>query len=150
MLSKENNSYSGYRGTISVYKKWFGLDLDYMTVNNGEEDHKYFGTHVIIRFNQRLHLQPRLAIGLKYINTNNNSGWGYEFSFFNYKITFNRRFHMYLTNYIGWIKQWANIEGLFGIEYYVYPTISFKSLIEVKHVFSELLYGLQFGLSIKM
>ncbi|MBN1114217.1 MAG: hypothetical protein JXA66_02650, partial [Oligoflexia bacterium] len=99
MMSKENNSYSGYKGSLTVSRKWFGFDIDYNTLNNGEEDQKTFGTHFLVHFMPRFHIRPGLAFGWKYVKTNNNSGGGVELSFFNYKITFNRRFHLYLVNY---------------------------------------------------
>lgn len=149
-LLKANEHNSGYKVEVGLYRKWFGADFNYETYNNGDYDRGLWGAHFVFRLAPRAHLQPKFMLGVKHITTDDLTGTGFEMSFFNYDITFTRRFSMFIVNYIGWIKQYTFVEGLLGFEYYVYPTISLKSSVDVKHIFSHLLYGIQIGLSVKL
>jgi len=149
-LIKANEHNSGYKFGGAFYKRWVGLDISHETYNNGDYDRGFWGAHLVFRLAPRGHLQPKLLIGLRYVTTDSISGGGFEISFFNYDISFTRRFSMFIVNYIGWIKQYIFVEGLLGFEYYVYPTISMKASMDVKHVYTNLLQGVQIGLSIKL
>lgn len=150
LLSKANDKYSGYEIDISFYKKWFGVELAYDTYNNGEMDDTFWSSDMVIRLLPRKHFQPRLTLGWQKIITDNRAGSGFRFSFFNYEIYFTKKFGVRLINHIGWIDGETIISGDAGFEYYVYPTISLKALMTIKHFYSELLYGFQTGLSIKL
>ncbi len=149
-LMKANKSYSGYKVGLGAYIKWVGLELMYDTYNNGEFDQNYYSAYFVIRPFPRKHVQPKLLIGLKYIKTDRVSGSGLSISFFNYDIAFTRRLWMHVINYIGWVKGYTLVEGLLGLEYYVYPTISIKTSMDIRHIASEYLYGFNVGLSIKI
>jgi hypothetical protein len=149
-LMKANNSYSGYKAGVGFYIKWVGLEGIYDTYNNGEFDQNFYSVYFVLRPFPRKHIQPKLLIGWKYIKTDKVSGGGFNISFFNYDIAFTRRFWMHLINYIGWVKGYTLVEGFLGFEYYVYPTISIKTSMDLRHVASEYLYGFNVGLSIKI
>ncbi len=150
MLSKTNDRFSGYKIAPSFYKKWFGLALAYDTYNNGELDDTMWSADFVIRLIPRRHFQPKLTLGWERIVTDKISGSGFRFSFFNYDVYFTRRFGMTVVNYIGWIKGYTIVSGDLGFEYYVYPTISFKALMVMRYFYSEFLYGVHTGLSIKL
>jgi len=150
MLSKTNDRFSGYKIAPSFYKKWFGLALAYDTYNNGELDDTMWSADFVIRLIPRRHFQPKLTLGWERIVTDKISGSGFRFSFFNYDVYFTRRFGMTAVNYIGWIKGYTIVSGDLGFEYYVYPTISLKALMVMKYFYSEFLYGVHTGLSIKL
>lgn len=149
-LMKANSHNSGYKFGGEVHQRWAGLGFDYDTYNNGDIDQRYWSFHFTFRLSPRSHLQPKFQIGLRHIVTDKMAGTGLQLSFFNYDITFTRRFSMFIVNYLSWIKGYTIVEGLVGFEYYVYPTISFKTSIDIRHVFSELINGVQFGISVKM
>ena len=150
LLLKANEHFSGYRIDSVFFLKWIGLDIIYETYNNGNLDEGFYSTHLIFRPFPRKHIQPKFSIGWQYINADNFSGAGPQISFFNYDINFSRRFAMFIVNYIGWIKGNTIIEGTLGFEYYIYPTISIKTAMDLKHIFFGSLYGIQVGLSAKI
>ena len=150
LLIKANEHFSGYKLDGAFYKRWIGVDFGYETYNNGSLDRNFYSTHLIFKPFPRKHIQPKLLIGWKYLSTDFLSGGGLHISFFNYDINFSRRFTMFIVNYIGWIKGYTIVEGLLGFEYYIYPTISLKTSMDLKHIFSESLYGMQVGLSLKL
>jgi len=149
-LMKANNRYSGYKAAIGSYIKWVGLELAYDTYNNGEFDQNFYSAYFVIRPFPRRHMQPKLLIGWKHIKTDKVSGGGLSISFFNYDIAFNRRLWMNIINYISWVKGYTLVEGSLGFEYYVYPTISIKTSMDIRHIATEYLYGVNVGLSIKI
>lgn len=149
-LMKANDKNSGYQVNVAWYKKWLGFSFDYETYNNMVFDQKYWAIDIILRFSPRRHFQPKFSLGWYYIATDDQVGGGPRLSFFNYDIIFSRRFSMFIINYISWIKRYTIVEGIVGFEYYVYPTISFKTSMDIKHSFSRLIYGGQIGLSVKM
>ncbi|MEI6092905.1 MAG: hypothetical protein WCQ47_04390 [bacterium] len=150
LLIKANEHFSGYKLNGAFYKRWIGVDFGYETYNNGAMDQNFYYTHLIFKPFPRKHLQPKLSVGWKYLSTDFLSGGGLHISFFNYDINFSRRFTMFIVNYIGWIKKYTIVEGLLGFEYYIYPTISIKTSMDLKHIFSRSLYGMQVGLSLKL
>ncbi len=150
LLSKTNDKFSGYKMAGTFYKKWVGLTFAYDTYNNGDLDDTIWSADMVIRLIPRRHFQPRITVGWESIITDNISGSGFRFSFFNYEVYFTRKFGMTAVNYIGWIKGHTIVTGDLGFEYYVYPTISFKALLIMKHFYSQFLYGVQTGLSIKL
>jgi hypothetical protein len=150
MLSKQNEFFSGYNMNMSVYKKWFGADIFYETMNNSDIDRRTTALHFIFRFMPRKHFQPFFAVGWRFISTYKLSGNGFDLSFFNYKITFSRFFNMYLISYVAWINGYHLLHGITGFEYYIYPTISVKSLVEIKYQFGKLIQGVTLGLSLQM
>jgi hypothetical protein len=149
-LMKANDHNSGYKVGMETHKQWAGVGFDYDTYNNGEFDQSFWSVHFVFRLSPRRHLQPKFLVGWRYIATDEHSGSGLQISFFNYDISFSRRFSMFIVNYLSWIKGYTIVEGLVGLEYYVYPTISVKTSIDIRHVFSRLVNGVQFGLSVKM
>ena len=149
-LMKANDHYSGYKAGIEMHRQWAGLGVDYNTYNNGDFDQTFWSVHFVFRLMPRRHFQPKFLVGWQYIATDEHRGGGLQISFFNYDITFTRRFTMFIVNYLSWIRGYMIVEGLVGVEYYVYPTISIKTSIDLRHVFSRLVNGVQFGLSIKM
>ncbi len=149
-LMKASQHYSGYKGAIELHKQWAGAGLSYDTYNNGEFDQSFWSIHFVFRLMPRRHFQPKFLVGYRYITTDEHSGGGFQLSFFNYDITFTRRFSMFIVNYLSWIKGYMIVEGLLGVEYYVYPTISIKLSMDVRHVFSRLVNGGQIGLSVKL
>jgi len=150
LLLKANDHFSGYKLGSTFFKKWIGLDIAYETYNNGNLDQGFYSTHLIFRPFPRKHIQPKFSIGWEYINADNFSGAGPQISFFDYDINFSRRFTMFIVNYIGWIKGNTIVEGIIGFEYYIYPTISMKMAMDLKHIFFGSLYGIQVGLSAKI
>jgi hypothetical protein len=149
-LMKASQHYSGYMGDAEFHKEWAGVGLEYDTYNNGEFDQSFWSVHFVFRLMPRRHFQPKFLIGYRYIVTDEHAGGGLQISFFNYDITFSRRFSMFIVNYLSWIKGYTIVEGLVGVEYYVYPTISIKLSIDIRHVFSRLINGGQLGLSVKL
>jgi hypothetical protein len=149
-LLKANGHNSGYKFGVELHKQWAGVGFDYDTYNNGDFDQRYWSFHFVFRLSPRSHLQPKFLIGWRHIGTDEHSGSGLQISFFNYDVTFTRRFSMFIVNYLSWIKGYTIVEGLLGVEYYIYPTISIKTAIDIRHVFSKLINGVQFGLSVKM
>lgn len=150
LLSKTNEKYSGYKIGGVFYKKWVGLALAYDTYNNGELDDTMWSADFVLRLIPRRHFQPKISLGWERIITDKISGSGFRFSFFNYDVYFTRKFGMTAVNYIGWIKGHTIVSGDLGFEYYFSPTISFKALMIMKYFYSEFLYGVQTGLSIKL
>jgi len=150
LLSKTNDKFSGYKMAGVFYKKWVGLAFSYDTYNNVDLDDTIWSVDMVLRLIPRRHFQPKITIGWEHIVTDNLSGSGFRFSFFNYEVYFTRKFGMTAVNYIGWVKGYTIVTGDLGFEYYVYPTISFKALLIIKHFYSQFLYGVQTGLSIKL
>ena len=150
LLTKANEHFSGYRVNGAFTARWIGVDVGYETYNNGSSDLSMYTTHFIFRPFPRKHIQPKLLIGWVYINTDTMAGGGLHISFFNYDINFSRRFSMFVVNYIGWIKGYTIVEGIIGAEYYIYPSISLKAAMDLKHVFAQGLYGIEVGVSFKI
>jgi hypothetical protein len=149
LMSKTNNNFSGYRGRLSAYYRYFGLTANYMTLFNGDIDQSYYSIMLNFRLKPKLHFQPFVGIGWKSIVTDTHSGSGLNISFFNYKISLTRRVNLEIANYIAWLNGgWIDVEGVIGIEYYVYPTISLKTIVDVEQVFSDLLYGGSWALAL--
>lgn len=123
-LMKAAQHYSGYKADAEFHRQWFGAGLDYNSYNNGQFDQSFWSLHFVFHFMPRRHFQPKFLVGYRYIATDQHAGGGLQISFFNYDITFTRRFSMFIVNYISWIKGYTIVEGLVGIEYYVYPTIA--------------------------
>lgn len=150
LLSKSNDRYSGYKIGGAFYKKWVGLALAYDTHNNGEWDNTMWSADFVVRLIPRRHFQPKISVGWERVVTDRISGGGFRFSFFNYDVYFSRKFSMTAVNYIGWIKGYTIVSGDLGFEYYVYPTISLKGMMIMKYFYSQFLYGVQTGFSIKL
>ena len=150
LLIKANDHNSGYKVDAAFYKKWVGFDVTYDTLNNGDFDQSFYAAHVIFRPFPRKHFQPKFLIGWKYITTDVFSGGGLHISFFNYDINFSRRFSMFVVNYLGWVKKYTIVEGVLGFEYFVYPTISLKAAMDLRHIADRSIYGAQMGLSLKL
>jgi len=149
-LMKANDHNSGYKAGMELHKQWAGVGFDYETYNNGNFDQSFWSLHFTLHLMPRKHFQPKFLIGWRHIATDEHRGGGFQISFFNYDISFTRRFSMFIINYLSWIKGYTIVEGLLGVEYYVYPTISIKSSLDMRHVFSRLISGVQLGLSVKM
>lgn len=147
-LIKGASSYSGYEVSGSIFKNYLGIDVSYNTTSDRiKKDNDFLDLNLVFRLRPRLHLEPRMSIGMIHVSTNNNSAYGFSFSFFNYKIMYNRRFHVYLENYISRLKSKIYVRGIVGLEYYIHPTISFKAVADIRHVFGELIHQYKFGIS---
>jgi len=150
-MSKSNDNFSGYKGRLGAYYKYFGVAGSYTMLFNGDVDHRYYSLMMLFRLKPKLHFQPFLSVGWKSIVTDTHSGSGPSISFFNYKIALSRRVNLEIANYIAWLNGgWIDVEGIIGLEYYVYPTISLKTIVDVEQVFSDLLYGGRLGFSFKL
>lgn len=148
VLTKANNHYSGYEINASMYKNYLGLDVRYDNLSNTNFFYDTYNLNLVFRLRTRRHIQPMLMLGWIYMDNPKFAGGGWNFSFFNYKIMFNKDFHMKVENFIGRIKKHNIIQGVVSFDYFVHPTIKLKAVADIKYFDDQIMHGFKLGIGV--